>query len=396
MKTIFAVLTWVAAIVTPIGLYESIVEDGAPTQGVSFHYVKDPSDFGNGTRPRVDLPWSRICIASGYPLGSWADSPVECPNSFSNVTIFSNRIGDYPIVHKLDSHVPQYVIDAFQSGLENMEDSVSSIFDIQARSYTWQVTSDDPDAIVYDYGKPYPRYDFQMISSNLLADDYLAVEGLVVDMKNGGIGFRNHSVPPKSKYGSPWSEDLLFIEPESRCVDTNLTFDFNHTTEFLPSNRDQILNLMLTDRGGFVNLNLTRPNVTTTDAQHNPRLWDRAYEAAWINNVLSMAYLNVTNVRNASGPDNFESFDYLNSHVGKQFPLTTSTNTSLTTDVGIGLKRIWMSSHYGIYLDGLDFGQNPLYENPFEVDTVDDFSLASKSTFVIISLHLLTPMITSL
>ncbi|KAL1994325.1 hypothetical protein VTN49DRAFT_2994 [Thermomyces lanuginosus] len=383
MKTIFAVLTWVAAIVTPLGLYESIVEDSNPKRGVSFHYVKDPSVFGLGTRPRADLPWSRVCGASNWVVYGSVDHPVECPNSFSNVTIFSNETGDYPIVHKLDSHVPQYVIDVFQSGLENMEDSVSSIFDIQARSYSWQTTRDNPDnphpdAIVHDNGKPYPRYDFYLISSNLLANDYLAIEGLVVDMKNGGIGFRNHSVPPKSKYGSTWSEDLLFIEPESQCVDTNLTFDFNFTT-FPSSNRDHIDSLVLTDRGGFANLNLTRPNATTTNAQSDPRLWDRAYEAAWINNVLSMVFMNVTDVRNISDPNRFGSFNYLDSHVGKQFPMMNKSHTFLpmkSPDVPVGIRRFGLSYLYGYYLDGLDFGERPLYKNHFNVG-VDHFDLAA-------------------
>lgn len=34
-----------------------------------------------------------------------------------------------------------------------------------------------------DNGQPYAVANFRMMSSNILADDYLAVEGLVVDMK---------------------------------------------------------------------------------------------------------------------------------------------------------------------------------------------------------------------
>lgn len=192
MKTILALLTAIAAVVTPLGLYQAIVEDDEWTENVSFHYLEDPTEFGYGTPPRVDLPWSRIC-------GSWY--PVECPNSFSNVTTFSNETGEYYEVHNYDSHVPQYVIDAFQSGLENQEDSVSSIFDIQSRSYTLKTINDHPNGTAPDNGQPYPVDAFIMVQSNILADDYLAIEGLVVDMKNGGIGFRNHSAPPRTPYG---------------------------------------------------------------------------------------------------------------------------------------------------------------------------------------------------
>ncbi|KAL1976221.1 hypothetical protein VTN31DRAFT_2503 [Thermomyces dupontii] len=205
LKTILAFLTAIAAVVTPLGLYQTLVEDDELTENVSFHYIQDPSDFGYGTPPRVDLPWSRICGIRGS---------FECPNSFSNVTTFSNESGDYFEIHHYDTRVPQYVIDVFQSGLKNMESSVSSIFVIQVRSHSWESVDNKPGATAPDNGQPYPVDSFRMISSKILADDYLAVEGLVVDMKNGGIGFRNHSAPPWTPYGSTWSEDLLFIEPE--------------------------------------------------------------------------------------------------------------------------------------------------------------------------------------
>ncbi|KAL8721861.1 MAG: hypothetical protein Q9225_001538 [Loekoesia sp. 1 TL-2023] len=60
-----------------------------------------------------------------------------------------------------------------------------------------------------------------------------AVEGLVVntvhsgDTVRGGIGLRNHTVPSGLPYGGRWSEDLLWIEPVTACVDTNLTFHFS-------------------------------------------------------------------------------------------------------------------------------------------------------------------------
>ena len=382
MKTILALLTAIAAVVTPLGLYQAIVEDDEWTENVSFHYLEDPTEFGYGTPPRVDLPWSRIC-------GSWY--PVECPNSFSNVTTFSNETGEYYEVHNYDSHVPQYVIDAFQSGLENQEDSVSSIFDIQSRSYTWQTINDHPNGTAPDNGQPYPVDAFIMVQSNILADDYLAIEGLVVDMKNGGIGFRNHSAPPRTPYGSTWSEDLLFIEPDTRCVDTNLTLDFSlprYTSEGLSTS--ETVHLVLTDRGGFANLDLTYPNYSFTNTQQNPQLWDRAYKGAWANNVWSMFFMNVTNPRNVSDPDS-RAFTYLNSHVGKQFPLM-SDNSSIEPTLTPDLNSLVASKSFAGYLNGLDVelkpfnstitnttipGQKPLYENPFNISSTN-FSFVGK------------------
>ena len=386
MKTILALLTAIAAVVTPLGLYQTIVEGDDWTEDVSFHYIADPSQFGFGTPPRVNLPWSRIC---GYYV------PVGCPNSFSNVTTTYNETTVTSDVEYYDSHVPQYVIDAFQSGLENQEDSVSSIFDIQARSYTWQTVNDNPGAVAPDNGEPYPIDTFRMIESNILANDYLAVEGLVVDMKNGGIGFRNHSAPPRTPYGSTWSEDLLFIEPESVCVDTNLTIDF--TLPRFASEESATFtytNLVLTDRGGFVNLNKTYPRYNTTNTQHEPQLWDRAYKGAWMNNAISMAFLNVTNFRNKSDPDS-RAFSYMNSHLGKQFPLMSESGRQ-SPHLTIRVNALRITSLYGEYLDGLDrgietrnssilnttiSGEEPLYANPFNISSAN-FSTAGKSTSI--------------
>src|SRR5436853_4055586 len=95
-----------------------------------------------------------------------------------------------------DSHIPQYVIDLFESGLSTMNKSISSIFDIQWRSYTWSRSNNKPGALVVDNGTAYPVGSFPMASSLLLNNAILLAEGLIVDIKNDGIGFRNHSAPP--------------------------------------------------------------------------------------------------------------------------------------------------------------------------------------------------------
>jgi hypothetical protein len=89
-------------------------------------------------------------------------------------------------------------------------------------------------------------------------DNILLVEGLIVDTRDGGIGFRNHSAPPPREYASTWSEDILFIQPQTQCVDTNLTLDFS-----IPATTSEgtstIVNLALTDRGGFSNIDHKYP-----------------------------------------------------------------------------------------------------------------------------------------
>jgi len=63
-----------------------------------------------------------------------------------------------------------------------------------------------------------------------LREDIIPVDGLIVDLKDGGLGFRNHTIPLGSGQGARWDEDILFVVPETTCVDTNLTLAFNIPT----------------------------------------------------------------------------------------------------------------------------------------------------------------------
>jgi hypothetical protein len=145
----------------------------------------------------------------------------------------------------------------------------------------------------------------------ILNNAFQPVEGLIVDTVNGGIGFRNHIFPPGFQHGVTWTEDLLFIEPETVCVDTNLTLNFTIATT--PNTSTIITNLVLTDRGGFANLHHTIPEFNISDPQRNPDLFGRAYTAAWLNNFYTALYYNVT--------DESQAFTYLDSFVEKTFPL---------------------------------------------------------------------------
>jgi hypothetical protein len=105
-----------------------------------------------------------------------------------------------------------------------------------------------------------------------------AVEGLVVDTQKGGIGFRNHTAPINLPHGATWSEDLLFVEPGTSCVNLNFTLDFQVSVN---DNASSIVDVVyLTDRGGFVNLNHTYPFYDRSDSQRNPDLPGKAYKVA--------------------------------------------------------------------------------------------------------------------
>jgi hypothetical protein len=348
-KTFMLLLIAVSAIVTPLGLYEGIVAEPAAAVD-TFHYIKDPTPMGYGTPPRGNNTWSRLC---GYLL------IVPCPNDNNNATLNVNTppISITYTRDWYDTRVPQNVVDVFQSGAAEIGDSVSSSFDIEYRSYVKAVIDDvkrKTTGPMIDNGTARTVGTYQPLSNLVLNDDILAVEGLIVDMKNGGIGFRNHSAPTLSKYGSTWDEDLLFIVPDTVCVDTNLTFDFEiartRTEQGLAKNG--IIMTEIVDHGGFINLNTTHPSWNLEDTQADPLLWYRAYRGAWFTNFYTMAYMNVTNVTNKTL--NVSAFSYLNSTMGKAFPLYFPDGKTAVSDVSTNPNSLTVSTNFGDFLAGTE------------------------------------------
>lgn len=158
-----------------------------------------------------------------------------------------------------------------------------------------------------------------------------------MDAKNGGIGFRNHTVPASPNLTSVWSEDLLFIEPTTVCVNQNISIDFNisYTGN---SSAATMSAVKLVDHGGFANFNTSNPFDDRNDRNetlNRPDLHSRAYMAAWYSNILLMAVLNITNVldHTAGTPVN----PYIRSRVGRQFdlPLPNDKEASKYQTLGI-------------------------------------------------------------
>lgn len=122
------------------------------------------------------------------------------------------------------------------------------------------------------------------MQSLVLNDKIEAVESLLVDTKTGGIGFRNHTVPAIGfENGVFWNEDILFVEPETVCVNTNTTLDFEIAPFTSMDNSTGVAGFtkpVLTDRGGFVNIKQEFPQLDHSNAHRDPKLRDRAYKAA--------------------------------------------------------------------------------------------------------------------
>ncbi|KAL9572059.1 hypothetical protein ACKAV7_003776 [Fusarium commune] len=318
------VLSAVAGIVTPLGLYD-VMEPQRPEPG-HFQYVPDTSGFGAGTSPRGMHDFSRFC--------GWEYGPAPCP--YSNNTIIYSWNGTTHssfMPRGISSKVASLVKEIYSSGTKRSQTTVANYFDIEWRQVTTREHRD------IDNGTAYPI----------------------------GMFRQNHTVPADLPSGASWKEDILFIEPVSTCVDTNLTFDFTFTADF----PNRIKDFVLTDRGGFVNLNRTYPYYDREDPQINVDLWGRAYKAAYINNAYTMMYLNVTNPNNSTYGD--KSFSYMNSEIGKKFPMPADFS-DYSDYLSMGLIS------YGDYVpSGTDLTEEdiPKYPNPFNVTKYNITNLAT-------------------
>ncbi|KAH8806053.1 hypothetical protein F5884DRAFT_710046 [Xylogone sp. PMI_703] len=342
---LIAILCAVTGVVTPLGLYQALEQSHNKT--VPFAYTRDSSPFGIATPPRSNLPFSRTC-SQGH--GLFGQGPIPCPYS-DTVVIFSGNLTEllWKLPYGYNTTVPQIVKDIYSSGTRN-HPTISNFFDIQWRQYT---LGTDPQK---NNGSAFLVGSYRPIVSIVLNNDITAIEGLVVDTKTGGIGFRNHTLPQGLGPGAIWTEDLLFIEPETSCVNLNLSIDFtvnmNKSADLTP-----FTELNLVDHGGFAALNTTYPEYDQSDAQNNPVLTARAYKAAFLNNIYSMAYMNVTSLRsNVTGT---EPFEYLKSYIGKKFPLQYDSS-----EVYDGLS---VSRTYGKYLQIDSFENDNTYTNPFNI-----------------------------
>lgn len=265
------------------------------------------------------------------------------------------------IVDGYDRRIPANITEIYSAGHSKLPKTVSSVFDIQWRTYKKVVQG----RFMRD-NRPYLVGDYRHLSQMILNNAWEAVAGLVVNTKTGGIGFRNHTTPPPLKYGSLWSEDLLFIEPETECIDMNITLDFN-----IPLSNDvmdDIENLTVTDHGGFANLNLEIPWYDTNKTWLEANLRDRAYFAAWFSNIYTMFYLNITNPKDKDHPTRFK---YLESKVGDKFRLDGENSLGATP---IRYDMMMVKNVYGshlkipeLLLNGSFSNSSVTYPNPFKI-----------------------------
>ena len=173
------ILVATTTVVTPLGLYDAVVS--RRPQSVSFSYAQDMTPFGCGSLPRNDLGFNRIC-GSGY---------ISCPGS--NFSVIQTDSPD-PLTHNYEwpygyyTNISLETQNLWVSGLETMKSSVSSMFDIQWRSY--EIRQHNLSNIIpgrfdytypvvesYDNGLPYVMGGYRPIQNLLSNDDSRSLKG---------------------------------------------------------------------------------------------------------------------------------------------------------------------------------------------------------------------------
>lgn len=351
---VFAALVAVASVVTPIGLDDTLKLGSL--KSAQFTYAADPSSYGTSTSPRGQTNFSRIC--DYYLEGTLLGAPAPCPYSDTYVVVTQNSTTDvthfdYP--WGINITLSNIVKDIFSSGTRSQHSTVSNFFDIE-----WRQLSTDQDEH-YQNGSRYVVGSYRQIEMLIQDEEVMVVEGLVVDAKDGGIGFRNHTLPDDVGSGAVWQEDLLFIQPETVCVALNMSIDFDVPTNFSDSlNTTEPITTYLTDQGGLLHLPHNRPEWDRTNSQSNPDLRGRATRAAWENNAMTAFFYDLAKPGYSPYPTN-DTSPFNKTFIGKRFPLL-STGT-LVPKNGLGA-----SQGYAHYIAGLtsmitDFA----FSNPYNI-----------------------------
>jgi hypothetical protein len=266
--TCAVVLLFAAHIITPLPLTEEI-QPASDTSPVSFVYARDLTFFGQGTAARPTQPLHRSCGTKVY---------TDCTPS-------------------------QELFDKLSSG--SIGTTIAGPKDIQFRNFFFyqnQTTSNE--SITVGLTRP--------MQYLLLNTDYTIVEGLIVDPNNGGIGFRNHTVPTGLQLGATWLEDILWVQPETVCTANNFSIHFPFGNTHLNQLFDGVdtgidpnaaTDRYLQDDGAFASRNWSIPSprwdIYGEDSLWNitgpiPDLAQRAFLGAWWDNQFTASALKLS------------------------------------------------------------------------------------------------------
>lgn len=246
------VLVALAGVLLPLGLSQGPPMSANPHQ-LEGRYVPDTSPLGLSTRPdRESFVYGRRCT-DGFGPGL-----LPCPgNDNPNTTTIA------PSVRKIFNSTPH------------------GPFAIQYRKFYEGDTTQNCSIGVLGTGQTF-----------ILENDTSVAEGVIIDISTSdpGVGFWDQSLPDV-KSGATWSEDVLWLKPETQCVDTNLTIDYL-LMHGLEDTVDSDFTFNITDNGAFFNLPREPPFPPFGGQQIDLR--QHAYIGGAYNNLFTMTALNVT------------------------------------------------------------------------------------------------------
>ncbi|KAF2720552.1 hypothetical protein K431DRAFT_304206 [Polychaeton citri CBS 116435] len=273
LSTVCGLVLAIAAAVTPLGLRSRLsLEEVEETR---FSYVRDTSAIGRATPLHATYKASRLC--GSFPV-------ISCPGNDDHITTIisptsteQSSDAGYPDAH-ITTGIADNITQAFSSATGGDDCTIAGMFDIEYRSfinYNNQTRPEDDDLTQwYDGGKPRTQGRFRYFQSFILEERLQPIEGLIVSTTDSpGIGFRNHTLPPSSQYGYTWTEEILWLEPET---------------------------------GGFFNLTHDYPYLDLNNTQDDPKLLAKSWKAGVLTNSFLALYMNVS--RNES-------------YMGKEYPL---------------------------------------------------------------------------
>jgi hypothetical protein len=260
----------VAGVLSPIGLDERIAE--ADVVNATFQYAMDSSIFVNGTISRQNYALFRSCG------GKYQSKP--CPGNVQPLNM--NNTNQSLSITPTQSLIPGNISSLFSSGTRKATDLRAGPFDIQYRQFLRLSMNE---SVPTEY---YSTYTY--LGPVIMEPTYQLKEGVIIDPKNGGIGFRNHSVPkiPTRAQSAVWTEEILWISPITSCIQTNWTIYMSVNLALSPLTVSTIQMV----RNG------TSP--IPPEPQGDLRLDTRLYAAARAWDYDIMEYYSKPNARNAT------------------------------------------------------------------------------------------------
>ncbi|CAO3690083.1 unnamed protein product [Umbelopsis ramanniana] len=256
-------LMTLTGIVTPLGLKDTTILK--PAQNKSMSYIQDFGSLGLATTPRREYLDGRLC--SGWPSVACVGSPLQINN------------GSYNVFSGINANVTS----KFTSPT-----GTQSSLNMQYRQYAMKINGG------VNNGQAMPVGILANLQSYILSNTTTAAEGIVIDMTNTpGIGMMQHTFPSDNEGGS-WFRDVLWLEPVTECIDTNLTIQYKISSDLMTP---VVNSTVLVDKGGLFNLTTKQPDpyndtISYIDLAHH------AYTGAVWGNLAVLRAINIT--RNAS------------------------------------------------------------------------------------------------